>query len=194
VSRSWLTASPQLQKSFLYRHSDDLSYQSQQKTDVKGTPQGTSNPQASWREREHDGAVFREAKGDVPRHLHEIVLEAPRGRDGAANRYEGVARQVREEGRIGLLEGFVRQFLGITGINGKASRRQVGSWGPCMVHCIPSGYAGIRFSVCLSITTRRRGWELLRELASGGDLSAKGEMLCTILQMVFAEFTFHALG
>jgi hypothetical protein len=30
-------------------------------------------------------------------------------------------------------------------------------------------------------------------LASGGGLSANGEMLCTILQIDFREFYFHAL-
>jgi hypothetical protein len=51
-----------------------------------------------------------------------------------AGRHEGVARQIREEGRIALLKGFVRQFLGIAGTNSKATRRQVGSCGPCAVH------------------------------------------------------------
>jgi hypothetical protein len=37
-----------------------------------------------------------------------------------AGRHEGVARQIREEGRIATLEGFVRQFLGIADGNSKA--------------------------------------------------------------------------
>jgi hypothetical protein len=118
---------------------------------------------------------------------------APRGGHGAARQHEGVARQDGEEGTIALLKGFVRQFLGIAGTNSNASRRQVGACEPCRAQRVPRGYAGIRFSACLSTTTRGCGLEFLRGLASGGDLSANGQMLCTILQMDFAEFTFHEL-
>jgi hypothetical protein len=63
-------------------------------------------------------------------------VRAPRGGDGAAYSHEGVARQVRGEGKIALLKGFVRQFLGKAGTNSKASRRQVGSCRSllCSVH------------------------------------------------------------
>jgi hypothetical protein len=64
-----------------------------------------------------------------------------------------VAGQVREEGTLALLKGFVRQFLRIAGGNGKASRRQVGACGPCGVQCIPRGYAGIHLLACLSTST-----------------------------------------
>jgi hypothetical protein len=37
-----------------------------------------------------------------------------------AGRHEGVARQIREEGRIASSGGFVRQFLGMVGRNRKA--------------------------------------------------------------------------
>ena len=97
-----------------------------------------------------------------------------------------MARQAGEEGRIALLKGFVRQFLGIADRNSKASRRQVGSCGACRVQCIPRGDASIRFSACSS-TTRRCGLTLLRGLASGGDLAANGEVICTILQTDFYE-------
>jgi hypothetical protein len=41
-----------------------------------------------------------------------------------AGRHEGVARQIREEGRIATLEGFVRQFLGIADGNSRHQKIQ----------------------------------------------------------------------
>src|SRR5215211_2090297 len=39
------------------------------KRDVQGTPQSAIHTGASWREREHDGAIPREAQGDALEHL-----------------------------------------------------------------------------------------------------------------------------
>ena len=80
--------------------------------DVPGVAPSPEDQRAPWREREQDGAVPGEAKGEALEDLRAALVGAPRGGDGAAGRHEGVARQAGEEGRIATLEGFVRQFWG----------------------------------------------------------------------------------
>jgi hypothetical protein len=91
------------------------------------------------------------------------------------------SRQVRGEGKIALLKGFVRQFLGIADANSKASRRQVGSCRSLLCSVHPERVCWHSFLGILIHPTRRCVLNLLRGLASSGDSSANGEVLYTIL-------------
>src|SRR5215212_9371122 len=99
--------------------------------DVPGSSQGAIHTRAPRREREHDEAVPREAQGYALEDVRAALVGAPRGGDGAAYSHEGVVRQVREEGRIAALEGFVRQFLAIAHGNRKAIVVKAALASPC---------------------------------------------------------------
>jgi hypothetical protein len=86
--------------------------------------------------------------------LPEAVVRAPRGGDGAASGHEGMARQAREEGRIVLFEGFVRQFWGWSVETGRRSSPSPALESLCRASVTPREYAGNHFSGCLAISTR----------------------------------------
>jgi hypothetical protein len=99
---------------FLCRHCYDLRYENQREDKMHRALRRAQKIREGLGGSANMMEPFpQEAHRDAPKYLHEDVLGAPRGGDGAACRHEGVARQVREEGRIALLKGFVRQFLGI---------------------------------------------------------------------------------
>jgi hypothetical protein len=78
---------------FLCRHCYDLSYQSQRDNAMyRALHKAQAIRERRLRQREHDATFPGEAQGDALEDLRVALVGAPRGRDGAANWYEGVAR------------------------------------------------------------------------------------------------------